>query len=164
MDLSILIFNATILRALRMLRVFRVVKIMSGVQRLLKTLKQSIPPFLNVGALLFLLYFVYGVAGMSLFGKLKHGEFINEHANFEDFYNSVITLFRASTGESWNGLMFDCFGYECKGTSEECGNPIYAVVFWLSYTALATFVFINIFIAVILEGFENVDEEDLWVN
>mmetsp|Transcript_17670 Transcript_17670/g.2896 ORF Transcript_17670/g.2896 Transcript_17670/m.2896 type:complete len:113 (+) Transcript_17670:384-722(+) len=39
LDLSILFFNATILRALRMLRVFRVVKVMSGVQRLLKTLQ-----------------------------------------------------------------------------------------------------------------------------
>mmetsp|Transcript_14909 Transcript_14909/g.2496 ORF Transcript_14909/g.2496 Transcript_14909/m.2496 type:complete len:120 (+) Transcript_14909:1269-1628(+) len=101
---------------------------------------------------------------MSLFGKINHGEFINQHANFESFYNSVLTLFRASTGESWNGLMLDCFGYECSGSSEKCGNPIYALVFWLSYTALATFVFINIFIAVILEKFESAEDEELGVN
>mmetsp|Transcript_7317 Transcript_7317/g.933 ORF Transcript_7317/g.933 Transcript_7317/m.933 type:complete len:87 (+) Transcript_7317:141-401(+) len=84
------------------------IKILKGIRKMLKSLKASIPSLINVGALLLLLYFVFGVAGMALFGKLNHGEFINEHANFENFYFAITTLFRASSGESWNGLMHDC--------------------------------------------------------
>lgn len=93
-------FNATTLRVLRVMRVFRMINVFKRIKRLLLAINTSVPSLINVGALLFLLYFVYSVAGMSLFGKLNRGEFVNDYANFETFYNSMITLFRASTGES----------------------------------------------------------------
>ena len=34
-------------------------------------------------------------------------DFLNRHANYEDFPNAMLVLFRMSTGESWNGIMHD---------------------------------------------------------
>jgi hypothetical protein len=51
------------------------------------------------------------------------GEFFDEHANFKTFYNAIITLWRACTGESWNGIMHEC--YQEKGAL--------AVFFWLTF-------------------------------
>lgn len=33
---------------------------------------------------------------------------IHKRANFETFPNSLLTIFRMATGESWNGIMKDC--------------------------------------------------------
>jgi hypothetical protein len=40
---------------------------------------------------------------------LNEGEFLNENVNFESFYTSIITLWRACTGESWNGIMHEVY-------------------------------------------------------
>lgn len=84
------------------------VKTSEGLRTLLKTLYMSIGNILNTAALLALLIFTFTVAGMSLFGEVPEGEFINENVNFKSFYLSLMTLWRASTGESWNGIMHDC--------------------------------------------------------
>ena len=151
--------NPTVLRVLRVGRLIRIVKTSKGLRRIFFTLITSLPSLLDVGALLLLLFFVYGVAGMDLFSGIKYGDHINKHANFGSFYHGLITLVRASTGESWNGLMHDCMqreeDYGCEGV-EECGAWYYAVPYWVSFFLIAAAVFLNIFIAVILDNFMKV--------
>ena len=106
--LSNLGFNVTALRIIRVSRLLRMVKTSEGLRTLLKTLYMSIGNILNTAALLALIIFTFTVAGMSLFGEVPDGEFINENVNFRGFYIAVMTLWRASTGESWNGIMHDC--------------------------------------------------------
>lgn len=101
-------FNVTALRIIRVARLLRMIKTSKGLRHLLKTLYMSLGNIMNVGLLMFLIFFTFAVAGMGLFGTVKHKDFINENANFETFYMAIITLFRASTGESWNGIMHDC--------------------------------------------------------
>lgn len=67
-ETDLLFFKASILRALRIVRLFRMIKVLKGIRKMFKSLKASIPSLINVGALLLLLYFVFGIAGMSLFG------------------------------------------------------------------------------------------------
>jgi hypothetical protein len=52
-----------------------------------------------------LLFFIYAVAGMSLFGSVKWGEYLGRRANFSTFPAALLTLFRMLTGENWNGIM-----------------------------------------------------------
>ena len=49
--------------------------------------------------------------------------------------------------------MLDSFGDNCDEGMEHCGHPAFAVIFWLSFTIIAGFLFMNIFIAVVLENF-----------
>ncbi len=44
-----------------------------------------------------------------MFGDLEKEVEINADANFKTFYIAFITLIRGATGESWNGLMHDCY-------------------------------------------------------
>jgi len=69
----------------------------------------SLGNILTTASLLTLILFTFTVAGMSLFGTIEEGEIIDENVNFKSFYMSMMTLWRACTGESWNGIMHDCY-------------------------------------------------------
>ena len=66
-----------------------------------------------------------------------------------------MTLWRASTGESWNGLMHDCeeFSFNADGTHQ---SPLIAQMFWVIFQLFSFFVFMNVFIAVIYENFNDI--------
>lgn len=116
-------FNVTALRIIRVSRLLRMVKTSEGLRTLLKTLFMSIGNILNTALLLGLIIFTFSVAGMSLFGNIEFGEFINKNVNFKTFYLAILTLWRASTGESWNGIMHEC--YYAEGW--------FSIFFWLFY-------------------------------
>lgn len=92
-----------LLRMLRVARMFRLIPRAKGLNTLMQTLVFSIPALGNVGSVLFLFLFIFGVVGMNLFGNVKHGNYLDEHANFEDMGHALLTLFRMITGESWDG-------------------------------------------------------------
>ena len=56
----------------------------------------------NVGGLTLLVFFVYAVLGVSLFGALSSNQtHLNRHSNFNDFGSAMLTLLRVGTGEDW---------------------------------------------------------------
>lgn len=67
----------------------------------------------------------------------------------------MTTLWRACTGESWNGLMHDCYDF----------LGFVAVIYWLVFQLITFFIFMNVFIAVIYENFTDIqaseDENDI---
>merc|ERR1712025_32678 len=72
-------------------------------------------------------------------------------------------LFRMSTGESWNGIMHDCFSNAtCYPGYEGCGNTTVSVIFFVSFMLIGAFVFLNLFIAVIIENFLGSDDFGCW--
>jgi hypothetical protein len=101
-------FNVTALRIIRVSRLLRMVKTSEGLRTLLKTLFMSLGNIINTAALLMLILFTFSVAGMSLFGSIDFNETINKNTNFKTFYQSMMALSRASTGESWNAIMHAC--------------------------------------------------------
>jgi len=113
-----------------------------------------------VGSVLFLAYFIFAVLGMHLFGTVVRGEFLNEHANFETFAKSLLTTFRMSTGESWNGIMHDCqvqpplCTLSENGGSGDCGNPMIAPVYFVLFQLIGQYIMLNLFIAVMLEYYQ----------
>ena len=157
------ISNATVLRAFRIVRLFRLIKVLKGFQFVFNTLILSAPALINVGALLVLLFFVYGIAGMYLFGNLDLTvtQIMDSKQNFNTFYNSFCLLFQCITGENWDLIMRDCMGnYGCTGGFETCGNPYIAAIFWVTYTIFGQYFLLNMFIAVIIDNF-NEEEDDL---
>eukprot|EP00736_Rhodelphis_marinus_P006678 Rmarinus@m.195 len=175
--------NVSYLRIFRIARIFKIVKSAKSIRTLLRTLYVSLPTFLNVGSLLLLLFFIFAVLGMNLFGSIKRGESLNRHANFEVFWRAMMTLFRMATGESWNDLMADArITKECEGDTEEeiralasdpssgccsskygidnCGSDISATLYFVAFQVAGGFIMLNLFIAVILENFADFDSND----
>lgn len=88
-----------------------------------------------------------------------------------------MTLFRMSTGENWQALMYDCgrprsIVFDCKETQtyeelqvdgiQGCGSPAAAYAYFISFMVVVSLIFLNLFIAIILESFNSAEvEEDL---
>lgn len=109
--------NPTILRVARVMRIARILRLMKGqwaedLRKLLVTVSNSLAQAGNLGLLLFLLYFICACLGIELFGRLACTETnpcegMSNKANFENFFMALLTLFRLSTGDNWNGILKD---------------------------------------------------------
>lgn len=42
------------------------------------------------------------------------------------------------------------------GSPQGCGNPIVSYVFFISFVVIISLVFLNLFVAIILEGFDDI--------
>ena len=81
---NILPINITALRLMRVVRLLRLAKSSKTLQGLIKTLWMSAANISYVGLLILLLFFVFTLTGMDLFGKVTQGPdgFINDDCNF----------------------------------------------------------------------------------
>lgn len=99
---------------------------MPGLKRLFNTLLLSLPAMFNVGSLLFLVMFVYGVLGMNLFGQ-EPNLINNRHEHFRNIGSSLLLLFRVFTGDGWTDVMkatsgCDQFGFQCDPSKARSGT------------------------------------------
>lgn len=141
-------FKVTALRIIRVARLLRMIKSSKGLKNLLKALWLSLKNIVNVSLILFLIFFSFSVAGMDLFGNITAGTlgYITSDANFTTFYLAFTFLFRCSTGEDWNSVMHDCY---------YSAGPI-AIVYWVLFNLIVKYVFLDVFLAVIYENFNDV--------
>ncbi|XP_057213136.1 voltage-dependent L-type calcium channel subunit alpha-1D isoform X3 [Triplophysa rosa] len=150
----------------RLFRVMRLVKLLSrgeGIRTLLWTFIKSFQALPYVALLIAMLFFIYAVIGMQVFGKIAmvDGTSINRNNNFQTFPQSVLLLFRCATGEAWQQIMLACLpGKQCDSESEynpgeekTCGSN-FSIVFFISFYMLCAFLIINLFVAVIMDNFD----------
>ncbi|XP_014114428.1 PREDICTED: voltage-dependent L-type calcium channel subunit alpha-1S [Pseudopodoces humilis] len=150
----------------RLFRVMRLVKLLSrgeGVRTLLWTFIKSFQALPYVALLIVMLFFIYAVIGMQMFGKIAmvDGTQINRNNNFQTFPQAVLLLFRCATGEAWQEILLDCsYGRRCdpesdyaEGEEYTCGTG-FAYFYFISFYMLCAFLIINLFVAVIMDNFD----------
>lgn len=148
-----------VLRLVRLLRVLRLVRAVPRLQVLVGALLQSLPSMGWVAVLLALLFYVYGVAGVFLFGG-------NDPVHFGHLPVAMLSLFRVVTGDAWTDLlytnMYGCaaFGYDDPSTCVHKPQAAAAVLYFASFVLIGAMVMLNLFIGVILAGMEEAREED----
>lgn len=98
----------TVIKAFRCFRIFKIIKKYKSLRILFFTFVGALPQLTYVGGLLLLFIFLYSVLGVFVFSDRKYQEAYTPHANFRNFGNATLTLFRMSTGESWHEIMYDC--------------------------------------------------------
>lgn len=91
----------------------RLVKLLSrgeGIRTLLWTFMKSFQALPYVALLIVMLFFIYAVIGMQVFGKiaLDDDTAIHRNNNFQTFPQAVLVLFRSATGEAWQEVMLGC--------------------------------------------------------
>lgn len=114
-----------------------------------------------VGILLFLLFYIYGVMGVFVFGK-------NDPIHFGDLSTSIITLFQITTLEGWADIMFvnihGCtdavYGFE-GGCPEPHAFGVWAVIYFVSFVLIGTMIVLNLFIGVIMNSMDEVRNEQI---
>ncbi|CAH1378096.1 unnamed protein product [Tenebrio molitor] len=153
----------------RLFRVMRLIKLLNkgeGIRTLLWTFLKSFQALPYVALLIVMLFFIYAVIGMQMFGKIENVNSetpINRNNNFGSFFQAVLVLFRSATGEAWQDIMLACADtenakcdsrVELKPTdSKYCGSDI-AYPYFISFYVLCSFLIINLFVAVIMDNFD----------
>ncbi|KAK5872472.1 hypothetical protein PBY51_013174 [Eleginops maclovinus] len=144
----------------------RLVKLLSrgeGIRTLLWTFIKSFQALPYVALLIAMLFFIYAVIGMQVFGKVAmvDGTHINRNNNFQTFPQAVLLLFRCATGEAWQEIMLACMpGKLCDPESDynpgeemTCGSG-FAIIYFITFYMLCAFLIINLFVAVIMDNFD----------
>ena len=135
--------GANVVRVFRVGRVFRLIKRAKTLRALFETLVFSVPSLWNIGSLLFVLFFIFAVLGTAFFGSEPFtDDGFSAHANFRNFANSMLTLWRLATGDSWQVVMHASMRVST-----------FAALYYLFFMLFGGLVMVNLFIAVILENF-----------
>jgi hypothetical protein len=111
------------------------------------------PSLLNVFALLMLVFFIFSVLGVFLFGKVTQGEQIDDYMNFWNFGMAMVINLRCSTGEDWNRVVYDLSKTTHCIKGETCGSQ-FAFIYFIFLIMVVSYVMLNLFILVILQQFE----------
>ena len=98
--------------------------------------------------------FIYILLGMQIFAQSKDSSYNGlkpPRNNFKNFLNGFILVFTVLTGENWDSTMFQfarSHGY-------------IAILYFISLVIIGVMIFLNLFLAILLENFEEgKDEED----
>ena len=150
----------TVLRLLRLLRVLRLVRALPQLQILVSALLKSIPSMAYVSIFLLLLFYIYAVAAVFLFGK-------NDPVHFANLQLSLVSLFRTVTLEDWTDLMYiqmyGCDNYGYGGSEHLCTQPkaypVLGALFFISFVMVGTMIVLNLFIGVIMNGMDEAQKE-----
>ncbi|XP_051525705.1 voltage-dependent R-type calcium channel subunit alpha-1E-like [Myxocyprinus asiaticus] len=159
--------NMSFLKLFRAARLIKLLRQGYTIRILLWTFVQSFKALPYVCLLIAMLFFIYAIIGMQVFGNIKVNEKsqINRHNNFRTFFGALMLLFRSATGESWQDIMLSCLGEkECetdmslhnstkKEIRKECGTD-FAYFYFVSFIFFSSFLMLNLFVAVIMDNFE----------
>jgi len=136
--------SLSVLRSLRVLRVLRLINKVESMKRVVSGLLSSLPGLGSVFSLILIVFYVAGVIATNEFGK-EFPEY------FGGLSNTFFTLFQVMTLESW---------------SDGVARPVmekfpYAWIFFVLFILIATFVVVNLFIAVIVDSLTSSSEENI---
>ncbi|XP_048524093.1 voltage-dependent calcium channel type A subunit alpha-1 isoform X3 [Dendroctonus ponderosae] len=151
--------NVGFLRLFRAARLIKLLRQGYTIRILLWTFVQSFKALPYVCLLIAMLFFIYAIIGMQVFGNIKlPSESINRHNNFRNFIQGLMLLFRCATGENWPSIMLSCIkGQECDTNTgkigKECGSNL-AYMYFVSFIFFCSFLMLNLFVAVIMDNFD----------
>lgn len=132
-----------VFRILRVLRLFRLVTVVPQMRKIVSALLSVIPGMLSVSALLTLFFYIFAIMATHLYGETFPQW-------FGDLGASFYTLFQVMTLESWSmGIV--------RPIMEQ--HP-YAWSFFIPFIFIATFVMINLIIAIVVEAMGEVNKQE----
>ncbi|XP_031779373.1 voltage-dependent calcium channel type A subunit alpha-1 isoform X8 [Nasonia vitripennis] len=152
--------NVGFLRLFRAARLIKLLRQGYTIRILLWTFVQSFKALPYVCLLIAMLFFIYAIIGMQVFGNIALVEknSINKHNNFQSFIQGLMLLFRCATGEAWPNIMLACIADQpcdprSKETGDKCGSNL-AYAYFVSFIFFCSFLMLNLFVAVIMDNFD----------
>jgi len=128
--------QGTLLRLVRLLRVLRLLSTLPSLQMMVAALVHSIPRIGQMALLASLLFYIYAVAGTSLFAD-------HDPQHWGSLHIALLSLFRTLTLEDWTDLMYTAMD----------AYP-WAWLYFVSFVLLGTFIIFNMLIGIILNSME----------
>lgn len=129
------------LRALRVLRVLRLISVVPSLRHVVEAMLGALPGMGSIVLLMLLIFYVFAVIATKLFGEAMPEQ-------FGSMGDSLFTLFQLMTLDDWANIV--------KPAMEAV--PL-ALLFFLPFIILSTFVVLNLFIGVIVDSIQTLRAE-----
>jgi len=134
---------AAVLRLARALRLLRLVSALPQLQLLVGALLKSLSAMGYVSLLLGLLFYIYAVAGVQLFGA-------TDPAHFGSLGRTFLTLFQMVTLDNWGDIF----------NAQVAHVPMFKVAFYfVTFIVFGTMIILNLFIGIIMNSMSEMHEE-----
>lgn len=133
---------AAVLRLARGLRLLRLVTALPRLQLLVGALLKSLGAMGYVTLLLALMFYIYGVGGVHLFGD-------HDVQHFGSLSAALVSLFRMITLDNWSDIF----------NAARVGAPIAAAIYFVSFILLGTMIMLNLFIGIIMNSMSEMHAE-----
>lgn len=135
-----------VLRILRVFRVLRLVKAIPELRMIVTVLLRSVASMKYVALLATILFYVYAVIGVKLFG----GEGHPMQPYFSSIHEACFTLFRILTGDDWTQMRYDL---------AQAGHSLGAfTAFQVSWIVMATFLLVNLIVGAVINNYQKVQD------
>jgi len=136
----------TVLRILRVFRVLRLVKAIPELRLIVDVLLRSVASMKYVALLAAILFYVYAVIGVKLFGGDGHPM----QPYFASVHEACFTLFRILTGDDWTQMRYEL---------AQAGHPLGAfTAFQVSWIMVATFLLVNLIVGAVINNYQKVQD------
>jgi len=133
---------AVVLRLGRTLRLLRLVSALPKLQLLVGALIKSFSSMGYVSMLLGLMFYMYAITGVHLFGG-------HDKEHFGSLSRAFLTLFQTITLDDWKFLFVSAQG----------SAPATAAVYFISFILLGTMIMLNLFIGIIMNSMAEMHTE-----
>lgn len=135
-----------VLRILRVFRVLRLVKTIPELRLIVTVLLRSVASMKYVAMLAAIMFYVYAVIGVKLFGGDGHPM----EPYFASIHEACFTLFRILTGDDWTQMRYEL---------AQSGRPLGAfTAFQVSWIVVATFLLVNLIVGAVINNYQKVQD------
>ncbi|KAF9296993.1 calcium channel protein [Mortierella antarctica] len=142
---------------------FRLVPRSDSLNQLFMTMAASIGSISSLFGVWLVVFAVYGIMFMEIFGLTTYGPNGSDHVNFRNVGNSMLMMARMSTGEGWNDLMHDfaverpqCVNQPTNYLLSDCGSTGWSYTLFITFNIISMYIFTNMFIVVVMHNFSYV--------
>jgi hypothetical protein len=141
--------NKNFLAAFRVLRLTRLLSKLRFMEVIHSVVLETFEHYFYVALLLVIFLFIFGLIGMQIFG----GQLIYDdrlpRQNFDSLLSSLFSLFQLLTLENWTDIVEILY-------SSTVPNWV-TLVYVFAWTIIGNYSIFNLFLALLLSGFDNVD-------
>jgi len=140
-----------VFRILRVLRIFRMITFLPKLRLLIGALLKSIPSMGYVVLLIAILFYVYAIVGVFVFGA-------TDPLHFGDLHHTMVTLFKVLTLEGWTDIMNNhILGPTIEGHLQIVS--FWPFLYFASFILIGAMIIMNLFIGVIMNSMDESQKE-----
>ncbi len=115
-------------------------------------ISNTIKDVTNISVLIFIFLFTYTLIGLELFSyKLPSAS----QSNFDSFLNGFLSVFIVLANDGWSRIYIDFYRHS---------SSIVSTIYFLSLLFIGQFILLNLFIAILIENFEEISVRNDLVN
>lgn len=143
--------SVKVFKAFRVLRITRLLRTLRFMKIIINVIVASLEQFTYIALLLLLFILIFTLVGMQLFGGKFH--FLEDHEvlrqNFDNVGDAFLTVFQILTIENWNDVLYL--------TLRSDQHVVVSTVYLVICIFVGNYIFLNLFLAILLDGFTNLN-------